>query len=79
MSPQTDLDHSRHLLSQLGFEHIPPILPELIEQSVRDELSLTAFLDLLCQREQDFRQERRIRNALRLSGLPVGKTLSSFD
>ena len=24
MSPKTDLDHSRHLLSQLGFEHIPP-------------------------------------------------------
>jgi DNA replication protein DnaC len=79
MSPKTDLDHTRQLLVQLGFEHIPAILPEVVEQGVRDELTLTTFLDLVCQREQDFRQERRIRNALRLSGLPVGKTLDGFD
>ena len=76
---KTDLDHSRHLLGQLGFEQAPQMLAELVEQSVRDELSLTGFLDLVCQREQDFRQERRIRTALKLSGLPVGKTLDSFD
>ena len=79
MTPQTDLDHSRHLLEYLGFEQVPQILPELVEEGVREELALVPFLDLICQREQDFRQERRIRNALRLSGLPVGKTLDSFD
>jgi len=68
MTTNTDLDHSRHLLEQLGFEQVPQLLPELVEEGVREELSLLPFLDLVCQREQDFRQERRIRNVLRLSG-----------
>lgn len=79
MTGTSDLDQSRRLLEQLGFERVPQILTELIEQGVREELSLSGFLDRVCLREQEFRQERRVRNALRLSGLPVGKTLDSFD
>ena len=33
----------------------------------------------VCHREQEFREERRVRTGLKLSGLPVGKPLESFD
>ena len=36
-------------------------------------------LQTVCQREQEFREERRVRTGLKLSGLPVGKSLESFD
>ena len=48
MTTKTDLDHSRQLLEHLGFEQVPQMLPELVEEGVRDELALLPFLDLIC-------------------------------
>lgn len=80
MSPTaTSLDATRSLLGDLGFEFTPAILGELIERAVREKLTLPGFLDLVLRNERDSREERRIKTALRLSGLPVGKTLEDFD
>ena len=76
---RSDLDATRVLLIQLGFEHVAEQLPELLEHGVRQELTLPRFLHTVCQREQEFREERRVRTGLKLSGLPVGKSLESFD
>jgi DNA replication protein DnaC len=76
---KSDLDRTRTLLADLGFEHAPSVLPELIEKGVREELPLPAFLDLVLEREKEFREERRVRTSMRLSGLPAGKTLESYD
>lgn len=76
---RSDLDATRVLLTQLGLEHISEQLPELLEHGVRQELTLPRFLQTVCQREQEFREERRVRTGLKLSGLPVGKSLESFD
>lgn len=76
---RVDLDRSRSLLLDIGFEHVPHVLPELIEQGVREELSLGEFLELICGAERDFREERRIRTSLKLSGLCMAKALDSFD
>ena len=35
----TELDRGRRLLSELGFEFVPVVLPELIERSVKEEHS----------------------------------------
>ncbi len=74
-----ELDRTRELLAETGFEHVPAILPELIERGVRDKLSLGSFLELVCGSEREFREERRVRTSLKLSGLAMAKTLDSFD
>jgi DNA replication protein DnaC len=76
---QSELDTTRTLLEHLGLGLASESLPELLERGVKEELTLPKFLHLVCQREQDFREERRVRTGLRISGLPVGKTLDSFD
>ena len=75
---QSELDATRALLTQLGLEWVSQSLPELLERAVKEELSLPRFLHLVCQREQEAREERRVRTGLKLSGLPGGKTLDTF-
>ena len=79
IATHTELDVTRSLLSNLGFEMVPTILPELVERGVREELTMLKFLDLIIHSERDFREERRVRASLKLSGLPVGKTLETYD
>jgi DNA replication protein DnaC len=79
VSSKTDFDTSRSVLEAVGFEHVPQILPELLERSVREKLSLLKFLDLVAGAERDFREERRVKSSLKISGLPVGKTLDTYD
>jgi DNA replication protein DnaC len=74
-----ELDRTRAMLEEVGFEHIQQILPELIEKGVKDKLALGGFLELVCTAERDFREERRVRTSLKLSGLSMAKTLSSYD
>jgi DNA replication protein DnaC len=51
----------------------------VLTQAVKDELSAPHFLEMLLEAEQTRREERRIRTALRLSGLPTGQTIGNFD
>jgi DNA replication protein DnaC len=73
------LERARKLLRDLGFEFVPERLPELLETSIRDDHTLTGFLEQLLQTERHAREERRVRTALKLSGLTLGKTLEEFD
>ncbi len=75
----TDLDRTRILLTDTGFEFAQDALPELMEQGIREELSLAGFLELVLRRERDSREERRVRTSLKLSGLPRGRTIEDFD
>lgn len=77
--PTTELDRSRKLLDELGFEFAPAVLAELVERSVKKEDSLSTFLEQVLETERQAREERRIKTALRLSGLPTGKTLEEYD
>jgi len=56
-------------------ESLHPTLTE----AVKRELGPPAFLKALLDAEQSAREERRVRTALRLSGLPTGQTISNFD
>jgi DNA replication protein DnaC len=75
----TGLDRSRALLERLGWGFTSERLAELVEQGVREELTLAAFLELLAESETAFREEKRIRSWLKQSRLPVGRTVESFD
>ncbi len=80
MSPaQVDLDRTREVLRRVGFEHVPEIVGELLEEAVREELPMARVIERVCEAEAGFREERRVRTALKLSGLQGGKTLDSFD
>jgi DNA replication protein DnaC len=46
---------------------------------VREETPAHRFLDRFLDDELAAREERRVRTSLRLSGLPTGQTLGSFD
>ena len=75
----SELDASRKLLEQLGWPYAGERLAEVMEQSVRQAHSLAGFLNLLAATEQEAREEYRVKAWLKRSGLPVGKTLETFD
>src|SRR5690625_3940066 len=75
----SSLERSQALLRNLGFEFTPERLPELLEESVREEHSLPEFLENILTQERHAREERRVRTALKLSGLSLGKTLEEYD
>jgi len=62
-----------------GWAFTSECLPDFIEQGVRDQLTLGAFLELLAESEASFREEKRVKLWLKQNRLPVGKTLESFD
>jgi DNA replication protein DnaC len=77
--PQTDLDAGRSLLREMGFEFAPSFLPELVERAVQEKATMSRFLEIVLASERDCREERRVKTSLKLSGLPAGKTLDSYD
>lgn len=77
--PKVDLDATAQRLQRLGLDHAADRLSELVTDAIKTETPAHAFLDHLLDAELRFRDERRIRTSLRLSGLPTGLTLGSFD
>jgi DNA replication protein DnaC len=74
-----NLDRTRALLVDMGFEFAPELLPELAERAVKEKLGQIGFLETVLAAERERREERRVRTALRLSGLPTSATLDTFD
>lgn len=66
-------------LDRLGLWRIKETLPTLLETAEKDSWGHTRLLDRLLEEEIAAREERRIRNSLKLSGLPFLKTLDGFD
>lgn len=76
---RVDLDRTRERLDQAGLVHAAQRLDELLETSNKAEDAPHRFLDRLLEAELGEREERRVRTSLKLSGLPTGQTLASFD
>jgi DNA replication protein DnaC len=77
--PRVDLDLTRERLTRLGLVHAAQQLDARITDAVKESTSPHRFLDAVLQVELEQREERRIRTSLRLSGLPPGQSLGSFD
>ena len=76
---KVDLDHITEQCHGLKLVHTAECITELVEEASRDDLTPVRFLELVLERELERKNERRIETSLRLSGLPVGKTLEAFD
>lgn len=76
---RVDLDALAEKCEALKLTHAAECLPELVEEAARDELPPIRFFERVLEREIERKNERRIATSLRLSGLPVGKTLEGFD
>jgi DNA replication protein DnaC len=76
---KVDLDTTRERLGRLGLVHAAEHLGDELAQAVKESWPPHRFLDRLLEEELRHREERRMRTSLRLSGLPTGQTLGSFD
>ena len=74
-----DIDTTRERLEQLGFAWGAEQLETLLSEAVKEEVAPHAFLDRILEAEHQGREARRVKTALRLSSLPTGQTLGSFD
>ena len=77
--PRVDIDATAEKLQRLGLLHAQQRLPDLLSAAVKGDDGPHRFLDMLLEAEIAWREERRIRTSLKLSGLPTGQTLESFD
>lgn len=77
--PRVDLDATIDRLQRAGLTHAAERLAERLGEAASDELAPHTMLDRLLDDELSAREERRVRTALRLSALPTGQTLASFD
>jgi DNA replication protein DnaC len=76
---RVDLDAVAERCAALKLMRVAETLPELMEQASREDLSPVRFLELVLEREIEWKTERRVATSLKLSGLPQGKTLEGFD
>lgn len=69
----------RDAADRLGLTHLPDHVSALVARAEAEQLGYFDFLDLVLGEEVELREQRRFRNALKLSGLPHHKTLAEFD
>lgn len=77
--PKVDLDATRERLGRVGLFRASERLEDLMALAVKEQMSPHRLVDELLGEELSFREERRIRTSLKLSGLPTGQTLGNFD
>lgn len=77
--PTRDVAGLSGRLAALDLEFAAGALAELLTEAAREAWGPPAFLDALIRTELERREERRIRHALKISGLPPGQTLAGFD
>jgi len=77
--PATDVEALRKRLAAMDWEFAAEALADQLSEAAKEAWSPMAFLDALIRHELERREERRIRLALKISGLPSGQTISNFD
>lgn len=78
-SPRVDLDATAQRLARLGLLRASESLATHLTEAIKEEVPPHRFLDRLLEDELGCREERGVRTTLRLSNLPTGQTLASFD
>ncbi len=76
---QPTYDRILEQLERLGLRQIKESLAQTLQTAEKDGPGYAAFLDRLLEEEVGSREERRVKNALKLAGLPFLKTLDSVD
>ena len=71
---KVDLDATRDRLEKVGLLRAKERFDELLAGAVKESTSPHLLIDRLLDEELDWREERRVRTSLKLSGLPTGLT-----
>ena len=66
-------------MEMLKLNHTRPMLSELMEEATKQKSSLMDFFEKILTLEVQAREESRIVNQLKISGLPKGMHLDNFD
>jgi len=77
--PTQNIDALRERLDALRLVFAAESLNDLLETSVKQDWNTTKFLDALLRLELERQEERRVAQAIRISHLPTGPTISNFD
>lgn len=77
--PQLEVDGTRAKLLALGLTHAAEALAEELLELVKHNRAAHVVLERLLSREVVARDERRVKTSLKLSNLPPGMTLGTFD
>lgn len=78
-APAQDVEALRLRLDALDWSFCAEAISELLTDAVKHAWSPPAFLDALIRFELERREERRIKQALKIAGLPHGMSLAGFD
>lgn len=74
-----DVESLRRRLNALRLCFAAGALSDLLTDAVKEKLGPPAFLDLLLRWELEHQEERRIKQALKISHLPMGQTIGNFE
>jgi len=74
-----DVGQLRERLEALRLMFAAETLDDMLSQSVREDWNASQFLDALLRLELERQEERRVAQAIRISRLPTGPTISNFD
>ncbi len=77
--PTQNVEALQRRLEALRLNFVAEALPDLLTDAVSGKWNATTFLDELLRWELERQNERRIAQALRISHLPTGQTISNFD
>jgi DNA replication protein DnaC len=66
-------------MEYLKFQHTPDLLQELTDSAIKENQNPLQFFEKLLSMEIEFREERRIATSMKISGLPKGMYLDTFD
>lgn len=77
--PTQDIAGLQERLEALRLVFAAEQLNELVSTSVKEDWNATQFLDAMIRLELERQEERRVAQAIRISHLPTGPTLSNFD
>ena len=78
-APTQDVDALRERLLALRLCFAAEALGDLLSEAVKTKSGAAAFLDGLLRLELERQEERRIAQAIRISHLPTGPTITNFD
>jgi DNA replication protein DnaC len=78
-SPTIELTALAERLEALRLVFASKSLEELVRQSVKEDWDAVRFLDALLRLELERQEERRVAQAIKISHLPTGPTISNFD
>jgi DNA replication protein DnaC len=76
---QLTCERLKENLMKLKLARLHEVLDTIVSLAERDKMSYLSLLDRLFEEEVAAKEKRRIDMAMRMAGLPVGKTIEEYD